>query len=154
MDPAMTARIGPVRPPSSARFIRGWSAGLAVLAQICALALCGGARAQSTPEIALKSGESAELQSVYYVAHCKSIMVAPPQVEVLEGPPELTLSIKEGEVLARRLNCPNKVAGGTLIATVKDVKEPIKAKLTFRVKYRTRDGDRQVAHTYSVSLFP
>jgi hypothetical protein len=53
----------------------------------------GGAQAQES--IALKSGESIEIGSVWWVAHCRSIMVNLPEVEILEGPPGLTLSLKK-----------------------------------------------------------
>ena len=113
------------------------------------------ALAQSPQEnIALKSGESVVIGSLFYVASCKSILIAPLEVEILEGPPELTLSIKEDMVLPRRFNCPAKVPGGTLTATATAVKEPIHTKLTYRVKYRTKDGDRQIAHVFNVELFP
>ncbi len=69
------------------------------------------AHAQNS-RIALKSGESVELGQVYWVARCRSIMVGTPAVEVLEGPEEVTLAIKEGMVLPRRLNCANEVPGG------------------------------------------
>jgi hypothetical protein len=113
------------------------------------------ARAQTNIQrIALKSGESVELGSVYWVTNCRSIVVGVPEVEVLEGPAELTLSIKEGMVNARRQNCAKPVPGGTLVATAKEIKAPMEAKLTFRVKYKTKDGDRQNSQIYNVSLFP
>ena len=40
------------------------------------------------------------------------------------------------------------------MATTKDVAEPKQARLTYRLKYKTKDGDRQTSHTYDVSLFP
>lgn len=109
-----------------------------------------------TPEgnIALKSGESITIGTVYFVSNCRSIMVGLPVIEILEGPPELTLSIKEEPVLPRRQNCSAKVPGGSIIATAKDVKEPIHTKLTFRTQYKTKDGDRQVGHYFGVELFP
>jgi hypothetical protein len=118
-----------------------------------ALACCGfDARAQD--RIAVKSGESVELGLVYWITNCRSIMVGLPEIEVLEGPPELTLSIKEGPVLPRRQNCANRVPGGTIVLTAKDIKEPGVAKLTYRLKYKTKDGDRSRGHVYAVSLFP
>jgi hypothetical protein len=60
---------------------------------------CAGVHAQT--RIALKSGESAELGLVYWITNCASIMVGNPEIEVLEGPPELTLSFKTGMVLPR-----------------------------------------------------
>jgi hypothetical protein len=114
------------------------------------------ARAQNPEEagIALKGGESVDLGSLWYVANCRSIMIGSPEVEVLEGRPELKLSVKEEMVLPRSQNCSSKVPGAILTATAKDVKEAIHAKLTYRVKYKTKDGDRQRARTYNVSLFP
>jgi hypothetical protein len=104
--------------------------------------------------IALKSGESTEIGSVWWVAHCRSIVVGLPEVEILEGPPGLTLSLKEAMVIPRRLNCTNEVPGAILVATAKDVTEPVQGKLIYRIKYKTKDGDRQRANTYNVSLFP
>ena len=112
----------------------------------------GGAIAQE--RIALKSGESVELGPVYWVANCRSIMIGLPDVEVLEGPAELALSIKEGMVLPRRQNCANRVAGGTLVVTAKAVKEPIETRLAYRLKYKTKDGDRVRGNVYRVSLYP
>jgi hypothetical protein len=104
--------------------------------------------------IALKSGESTSLGLVYSVRNCASIMVADPVIEILEGPEELTLEIKKGNVIPRSLNCAKPVPGGTLIATAKEVKERKDAKLTYRVKYKTKEGDRQGSGVYDVSLFP
>jgi hypothetical protein len=112
----------------------------------------GAAQPQET--IALKSGESTEIGSVWWVAHCRSIMVGVPEVEILEGPPGLTLSLKEAMVVPRRLNCTNEVPGAILVATAKDVMEPVQGRLIYRIKYKTKDGDRQRANTYNVSLFP
>jgi len=113
----------------------------------------GSASAQSL-RIALKSGESVDLGPVYWVANCRSILLGLPEIEILEGPPELVLSLREAMVLPRRQNCPANVAGAILTATAKDVKEPIEAKLTYRLKYKTKDGDRQRSNIYGVSLFP
>jgi hypothetical protein len=104
--------------------------------------------------LALKSGETAELGSVYWVANCRSLMVGTPVIEILEGPEEIALAIKEGMVLPRRFNCANQVPGGTVVATVKEVKEPKHGRLTYRIKYKTKDGDRQTSTTYDISLFP
>jgi hypothetical protein len=121
--------------------------GLACVA--CAIA----ARAE-VRSLAFKSGETAELGPVYWVANCRSIMVGTPVIEILEGPEEIALAIKEGMVLPRRFNCANQVPGGTVVATVKEVKEPKHARLTYRIKYKTKDGDRQTSTTYDISLFP
>ena len=109
---------------------------------------------QELPRISLKSGESVELRNAFSIRNCRSILKETPVVEVLEGPEELTLTIKPGMVVPRGSNCSNPVPGGTVVATAKDVKAPKEAKLTYRVKYKTLEGDRQTARVYLVSLFP
>ena len=104
--------------------------------------------------IALKSGESTELQTFYWVINCASVVIGNPEIEILEGPPELTLEMKEGMVIPRRQNCAKPVPGGTVVATAKDVKESSETKLTYRIKFKTKVGDRQESHVYHISLFP
>jgi hypothetical protein len=108
----------------------------------------------STQHVALKSGESVELFPVYWVTNCRLTMLGLPEIEILDGPPELTLSIREEMVLPRRQGCANRVPGGTLVATARQVQDASQAKLTFRLKFKTKDGPRQTAHAYNVSLFP
>jgi len=104
--------------------------------------------------IALKSGESTDLGPIYWVAQCRSIVLGIPDVEILEGPPGLTLSIREGMVLPRKQNCPTEVPGGILVAKAGEVKDRVQGRLIYRIKYKTKDGDRQLSNTYNVSLFP
>ena len=113
---------------------------------------CAGVHAQT--RIALKSGETTELGLVYYISNCASIMVGNPEIEVLDGPPELTLSFKPGMVIPRAQNCAKPVRGGTLILTAKEIDESKQATLTYRIKYKTKEGDRQRSGVYNVSLFP
>lgn len=115
----------------------------------------GAANAQDAlRRIAVKNGESVDLGTVYYVSNCRSIMVGLPDIEVLEGPKDVAVSIREEPVLPRRQGCAAKVPGGTLVLTAKDVTEPAEAKLTYRVNYKTKDGPRQTSQTFMVSLFP
>ena len=104
--------------------------------------------------LAVKNGETVELGTAYYISNCKSIALGKPEVEVLDGPKEVALSIKEGMVVPRKYNCSKPVAGGTVLLTARDVAEPLDSTLTYRVKYKTKDGDRQVSHVYKLSLFP
>jgi hypothetical protein len=104
--------------------------------------------------LAVKNGETVELGTAYYISNCKSIALGKPEVEVLDGPKEVALSIKEGMVVPRKYNCAKPVAGGTVLLTARDVAEPLDSTLTYRVKYKTKDGDRQVSHVYKLSLFP
>jgi hypothetical protein len=111
--------------------------------------------AQSNPKrIALKSGESTELRNYFFVTNCRSIMIGQPELEVLEGPEEVTVTLKEGTVLPRAQNCAKPVPGVSVLATAKDVAEPKQAKLTFRLKFNTKTGERQDSSTYIVLLFP
>jgi hypothetical protein len=119
--------------------MRFCSVAVMLLAQASLVLPPDSAFAQSQ-RIALKSGESVDLGPVYWVANCRSIMVGLPEIEILEGPPEIGLTLREAMVLPRRQKCP--------------AKEPIEAKLTYRLKYKTRDGDRQQSNIYGVSLFP
>jgi hypothetical protein len=137
--------------------MRIWmNAGLAILGfGIAIFAGTAGADAQQQPQrIILKSGETVELGNVLFVANCQSIMIGTPVIEVLEGPEEVTLAIKEGKVVPRGGDCTNPVAGGTVMATAKDVKEKKEARLTYRVMYKTKDGDRPRGFVYLLSLFP
>jgi hypothetical protein len=104
--------------------------------------------------IALKSGETFELGPVYLVINCKSIVTDEPQVEIMEGPPELTLTIKPGKVVPRNQGCTNEISGGTMVVAAKDIPQKKSARLVYRVKFKTKDGDRQLAQVYSVELFP
>jgi hypothetical protein len=104
--------------------------------------------------IAAKSGETIELYPVWAQANCRSTLLVPPEVEVLEGPPELTFSVKEQMLRIPAAECPNKIKGGMVIVTVGDVKKAIEGKLTIRVKLKTKVLNNQLARTYYYSLFP
>ena len=128
---------------------------LLVLTSTMILALAGlPARAQEIRRLVLKSGETQELHTIYWVANCRSIMQGLPQIEVLESPAELSLTIKEGMVMPRRQQCAKPVKGGTLVLAVGTVSESKEEKLVYRVKYKTLDGERQTASAYVVSIYP
>ena len=82
-------------------------------------------------------------------------MIGLPEVEILEGAAELSLAIKEEQVVPRKFGCVNKVPGGKLILTAKSsVTERSEVYLFFRLKYMSNEGDRQTSLTYIVTLFP
>jgi len=112
------------------------------------------AHGQNTLRVALKNGESVDIGPVYFITNCKSIVIGRPDVEILEGPPEVTVSIREEMVLPRLQNCAQKVPGGTVVLTAKDLTASKEAKITYRVKYKTKDGDRQRGVVVNVPLFP
>jgi hypothetical protein len=135
------------------RFMHGGTSVLAAVGFL-AIAIPFSDSASAQRQIALKNGESVDLGVVYYTSKCKSIVIGTPEVEILDGPPELTLTIRPGMVVPRARGCTNPVLGGTLVAMAKGVKKSKMVRLVFRVKYKTMDGDRQVAKTYHVGLFP
>ncbi len=102
--------------------------------------------------LAAKSGETIDVRPVYGASRCRSILTAPPEVEVLQAPSELKLSVREDMVKPR--NCSEKIKGGFVVATVGQVKQATDSKVIFRVKYKTKDGTRQVGYEYKVSLVP
>jgi hypothetical protein len=113
------------------------------------------ANAENAPRsIALKNGESVDLLPVFGEKNCRSILTETPKVEVLEAPPELKVTVREEMVAPRRAACKDKIKGGVVVVTVNEVKARTEGKLTFRVKYKGKDGDRQTAHTFNVTLFP
>jgi hypothetical protein len=128
---------------------------VALLACIPVLIGATGSHAQQNlPRFSLKSGENAVLREYYYVVNCRSIMIGQPTVEVLEGLDDLTVAVKEGMILPRSQNCPKEVLGGTVIATAKQIDEHKEGKLTIRLKFNTKQGERQSSNTYLISLFP
>jgi hypothetical protein len=127
----------------------------AIQFMIAALVVSADGNAQSGPRrLAVKNDESIEIGLVYYVVNCRSIMIGMPELEMLEGPPEVKLSIREEPVLPRVQGCAAKVPGGTMILTAKGVKDKVEMKMTYRLKYKTKDGERQTSGSYIVSLFP
>src|SRR5262249_40009917 len=108
----------------------------------------------SQRSIALKNGESIDLLPVFGEKNCRSILTETPKVEVLEGPPEVKVTVREEMVAPRRAACKKKIKGGIVVVTANDVKERKEGRLTFRIKYKGKDGDRQTAHTFNVTLFP
>jgi hypothetical protein len=111
--------------------------------------------AQAAEVIALKSGETADIGNVFWIANCRSLLKGPMTVEVLEGPPEITASIKEQKIVPHIQNCAKPVDGGVLqLTAAKDLKARVQAKLVLRVKYPTVDGERQKGHDIDLTIVP
>jgi hypothetical protein len=106
-------------------------------------------------DIALRNGESTEFADVWWIsADCKSLMTGTPDVEVMEGPPGVTVTVKQAPVVPRTYSCANPIPGGKLIIAAKGVEEYSRSTMVFRVTYKTRNGDRQRSHHVRVTLFP
>jgi len=104
--------------------------------------------------VALKSGESVEVGDLWYAINCRSILTATPTAEVMEGPSEVAVTVKEAMVVPRAQECNKQVKGGKLVFTAKDVDEYSTSKLTVRITYKTKDGETQRSSSYNVTLFP
>jgi hypothetical protein len=112
------------------------------------------ARLHGAGTIALKSGETIELGQAYWVVNCRTYLNAPPDVEVLDGPPEISVSVKETMVLPRREGCTKRVAGGTVSITAKEIEDPSYTRLTLRFSYKTKDGIRKSSSVVNLQLLP
>jgi hypothetical protein len=137
--------------------VRAWTKAAIFHVAIATILLSAVAQAQivkNVTTIALKSGETAEVGLLYYISNCKSILKSVPEVEILDGPPGVTASVKEDMVLPRAQNCANRVKGGRLMVAAKDIEDPSFSELTIRITYHTRDGDQKRSVIYNISLFP
>jgi hypothetical protein len=116
---------------------------------------CGGASAPRADTFALKSGETATLAEVWWIAHCRSVLKGPMTVEILDGPPEIAATIVEKQVIPHNSDCANPVKGGLLqLTAAKDVTTKIHAEVVVRVKYPTEDGDRQKSFDIDAIVVP
>jgi hypothetical protein len=116
---------------------------------------CAGLPASAGEPFVMKSGETVNLSTVWWIANCRSLLKGPMTVEILDGPPEITAAIHEQDVIAHTSNCANPVKGGMLTLTAaKDIKEKIHAEVVLRVKYATQDGDRQKSFDLDAVVVP
>jgi hypothetical protein len=114
---------------------------------------CAAASPQET--ILMKAGETVDLGPVYWISNCRSLLQSTPVAEVMEGPPQLTVSVKEKMVLPRKQSCARPVSGGELtLSAAKDINVRTEGKLFVRVKYQTKDGERQTGREIDYTLFP
>jgi hypothetical protein len=104
--------------------------------------------------VALKSGESVEVLDLFNAYNCRSIATATPTAEVLEGPPEIAVTVKEAMVVPRIQECNKQVKGGKLVLTAKDIDEYSTSKLTVRITFKSKDGETQRSYSFNVTLFP
>ena len=128
---------------------------IAVIISLCAAMAFISASARAADSIALKSGETAEIGNLFWVANCRSLLKGPMTVDILEGPSDVTASIREQKIVPHKQNCAKPVAGGVLLLTApKEVKTRTQAKLILRVKYPTVDGERQNSRDIDLILVP
>ena len=68
-----------------------------------------------------ESGETLEIADLWYAVHCQSRLKSAPTVEVLEGPPEITVSVKKAMVVPREQNCSKPIEGAKLYVAASEI---------------------------------
>jgi hypothetical protein len=137
---------------------------ISALAIACAVALP--ARAQLQQQIAaptlfsIRGGETLRLRTLGWItSECVSTFSSLEGIDVLEGPPEVTLKFEPGQVnlvtTAGKV-CPKPLPGGNIMITAsKDITEQKEADLTLRVRIKTKQMSGATATSrYHLLLFP
>src|SRR5712672_2076971 len=70
--------------------------------------------------IALKSGESQEVGNLSWVINCRSLLRSTPEVEVVDGPPGVSVTVKAAMITPRAQRCAKEVLGGKLVITAEN----------------------------------
>jgi hypothetical protein len=113
------------------------------------------AQTANAQNVAIKSGETLELQSLYWVQNCRSVVIGQPEVQILEGPPDVKVTIKEDNIVPRIQGCSSKIKGGILLLTApQEIDDSGAARLVVRIKFKTREGERTQSLIYNLSLIP
>ena len=108
----------------------------------------------NTQSYALKSNESVDVMDLYWVTSCHSLLTSPPEVTILDGPPGVTASVTEAAVLPRFQQCAKPVKGAKLKLSADKIEDQSYSMMTLRIKYKTKDGERDKSMTFSLALFP
>jgi hypothetical protein len=105
-------------------------------------------------EYAVKNGETIELSAVYWISNCKSRLKNFAGIDVLEGPPGVSLSLRLQKVVPSLQHCSRPVDGAMVVLNAKGITAAGTADVSYRVRYNTLDGPRQSNHTVVLKLFP
>jgi len=108
----------------------------------------------NTQSFAMKSGETTEVGDIYWVINCRSQLTSTPEVTIMDGPPGITAAIEEAMVTPRFQQCPKPVKGGKLKLTAGTIDDQTNSLMTLRIRYKTRDGDRDRSMSFTIALFP
>ena len=108
--------------------------------------------------LSMKGGDTLPVRVVTFVtATCDPLFLNFEGIDIMEGPPEVSLQFEPGMVhtFTPGRDCPKPVKGGTVMATAaKDIAAQKEALLTFRVRFKTKQGPWQYTVRYRVLLFP
>jgi hypothetical protein len=134
-------------------------AAVVIIALVLPFLFGGSAHAQTiqftVKEIGLKSGESTELNDVYFInTNCKSVLTATPEVEIMDGPAGVTAAINPAQVVPIGYSCAKPVAGGKLVISAKDIADYSFTRMVLRINYKTVNGPLQRTENVNISLFP
>jgi hypothetical protein len=129
---------------------------------LCLLAGAGfvssGAGAQTIVQdhdLSLKSGETLSLGESYLISRdCKSLLKAPTEVEIMEGPPGVTVSMNEAMVTPYGHNCARPVKGAKVTLNAKDIEFYSHTTFVLRFKHITREGNQYYTHRYRLTVYP
>ncbi len=125
-----------------------------ILCILAATAANGQSWQFNTQEVALKSGETAEVMDLYWVTNCKSLLTATPEVTIMDGPPGVTAVVEEAMVVPRFQQCANTVKGAKLKLKADAIDDQTNSLMTLRIRYKTKDGNRDRSLSLKMSLFP
>lgn len=110
---------------------------------------------RANTDIALKNGESMEFMDLYLIStDCRSLLIGLPDVEIMEGPPGVSVAAKPAKIVPRAHSCANAISGGKLTISASGVEEYSRSTMVLRVTYKTRSGDRPRAYHIRLTLFP
>ena len=105
--------------------------------------------------VALKNGESIQLGDVYYIStECRSLLTATPEVEIMDGPPGVAVTIKKAMVVPRAVGCAKEIPGGKIMISANDIEDYSHTRMVVRIKYPTKSGDILRSRHINVTLFP
>jgi hypothetical protein len=112
------------------------------------------AHAQATvAQTSVKPGGSADIFPVYWVNSCMSQLQFFRGVDILSGPPGLTLSLRQQDVMAARQGCTNPVPGAIVVVSAGP--QATGGPLRFRVRYTLKDGAQvESGHTREITVVP
>jgi hypothetical protein len=137
---------------------------ISALAITCAIALP--AHAQLQQQIAapmlfsIRGGETLLLRQLGWItSDCVSTFSSLEGIDILDGPPEVTLKFEPGQVnltTAAGKVCPKPLPGGNIMITAsKEIADQKEANLTFRLRVKTKQiSGGTVTLRYHLLLFP
>ena len=133
------------------------------LAIVCSIATSAFAQQQQqipAPIIfSIRGGETLLLRFVASVTNdCVSTFKGFEGIDILNGPPEITLKFVPGKVSVNTVGgrvCKPTAGGSIMITAAKDIGEEQEADLTFRVRYSTKQSNNFTwTSRYHLLLFP